>query len=135
MTEAEIEAFYVSFDRCMRQAPQFFDLFYEDFMASSAEIRKKFQNTDLAHQKRALRVSLLLIIDAVVRRTHDYSFLEQTALLHGRSGANINPESYGLWLDSLIRTAAVCDPQFNAETESIWRNALHPAIAYIVSKY
>ena len=90
MTEIEIEAFHDSFGRCMAH-PRFFDLFYDDFLGSSLEVKQKFQQTDFARQKRMLRLSLLLVMNAAVHKANDFSFLESTAIRHSRSAVNIPP--------------------------------------------
>ena len=134
MTETQIRDFHASFQRCMIHR-RFFDLFYDDFLNSSVEVQQKFQRTDFARQKRALRLSFLLVMDAVVHKTNDFSVLEPTAISHSRAKADIRPHLYDLWLDSLLRTVKSCDSRYSAETERLWREAFKPAIDYIVSKY
>jgi len=52
-----------SLSRCNEQ-PEFLERFYELFMDSSPDIRKKFENTDFEIQKKALRDSLFLMLSA-----------------------------------------------------------------------
>ena len=134
MTETQIRDFHASFHRCMTHR-RFFDLFYDDFLNSSIEVRQKFQRTDFARQKRALRLSFLLVMDAVVHKTNDFSVLEPNAISHSRTKTNIPPHLYDLWLDSLLRTVKTCDSRYSAKTERLWREAFKPAIDYIVAKY
>ena len=134
MTETQIREFHASFRRCMTHR-RFFDLFYDDFLNSSIEVQQKFQRTDFARQKRALRLSFLLVMDAVVHKTNDFSVLEPTAISHSRTKMNIQPHLYDLWLDSLLRTVKSCDSRYGAKTERLWREAFKPAIDYIVPKY
>ena len=134
MTERDIITFQDSFGRCMASSA-FFDIFYDHFLNSSPEVAEKFRNTDFALQKRALRQSLYLIMDAVVRRIADYSALERIALRHSRSQADISAHLYAVWLDSLLFAVKACDPRFNAEIETTWRNAMRPGMDYMISFY
>ena len=134
MTETQIRDFHDSFQRCMTDR-RFFDLFYDHFLNSSVEVQQKFQRTDFARQKRALRLSFLLVMDAVVHKTNDLTALDPIAVSHSRTQANIQPHLYDLWLDSLLRTVEMCDSSFGADTEKVWREAFKPAIDHIVSKW
>ena len=135
MTESKITAFHDSFERCMATGPRFFDVFYDHFLKSSPEIVAKFQGTDLKRQKQNLRLSLHMMVGALVLHSPDYSMLAYVAEHHAHANRDIPPHLYPLWLDSLIFAAKTCDPSFDAETEKNWRTAMQPGIDYIVSLY
>lgn len=135
MTEPNIIAFHESFDRCMTSPHRFFDVFYDDFLRSSPEVAAKFQSTDFARQKQMLKTSLYVMMSAVVLRTADYSALASTARRHSRTGIDIPRQLYGLWLDSLVNAARICDPSFDDEIEMNWREAMLPGIDYLISFY
>ena len=135
MTEAEIATFHDSFQRCMATGGRFFDVFYDHFLKSSPEIAAKFQRTDLKRQKQKLKLSLHMMVGALVLHSADYSMLAYVAERHAHTNWDIPPNLYQFWLDSLIFAAKTCDSSFDAETEKNWRTAMQPGIDYIVSLY
>jgi hypothetical protein len=132
MTDAEITALHESFERCMVSGRRFFDVFYDHFL-SSPEIAAKFQGTDFKRQKRMLKLSLYVMLGAVVLKSADYSMLTAIARRHARNDRDIPPHLYALWLDSLIFAANTCDWDFNDRIEAIWRKAMQPGTDYMAS--
>ncbi len=61
MSERDIELFNDSLERCTRHSG-FLDRFYELFLTSSADVAQKFTHTDFKKQKRALRISLYMMM-------------------------------------------------------------------------
>ena len=57
MSPIVLAVFEASLKRCEAR-PDFFDTFYEKFLASSPEVASKFAHTDFGRQKAALRTSL-----------------------------------------------------------------------------
>ncbi len=134
MTDSELGDFHDSLDRCLAN-PSFFDIFYDDFLKSSDEVRAKFHQTNFVHQKAALRLALVSIIDASAHKSGHFSVLDPVAVRHSRAGVDIPPRLYDLWLDSLLHTVEACDARFTDKTAKLWREMFQPAIDYIVSKY
>lgn len=123
--------FNESFERCVNN-PFFLDKFYELFLASSQEVGVLFKNTDMEVQKVMLSTSM-----AYMTKTSDnYSnFLSKTASKHSKSNLNIKPHLYSLWLDSLIAAAHSVEPDFNKESEKLWRQTMQPGIDYMIDRY
>ena len=134
MSEREIELFNDSLERCTR-ASGFLDRFYELFLASSEEVAQKFKHTDFQKQKRALRVSLYMMMQATEGKAERDAHLEQIAGLHSKSQLDIKPELYELWLDCLIRAVKEFDRLCDSETERAWRNMMRRGIEFMKSKY
>ncbi len=134
MTPADIEIFSESFERCMAIA-RFFDVFYERFLASSPAVAVRFAHTDARRQRRAVRASLYLIMTCCVRAEPDFSALEALARRHGRGQLDISPELYPLFLESLIASVRECDERFSPAVERVWREAMHGAIDFLISRY
>ena len=63
------------------------------------------------------------------------AYLERIAQRHGRADLDIPPELYELWLDSLVATARELDPQFDDETETVWREMIRPGIEIMQARY
>lgn len=119
-----------SYHRC-RQSGAFFDTFYEVFLGTSAEIASKFLHTDFARQKLMLKQSLLEMLNHYcgIERTREE--IERLGNLHHQLG--VRPEHYDLWLDSLCETVATHDPEYRAELRGLWREAMRPGIALMLS--
>lgn len=130
------DAFLASFNRC-RASEGFLEDFYQRFVASSEEVRAKFEGTDMKQQVRALEDSLFVIANAIQgqERSIARDELPRIAARHSRSDRDIRPELYDLWLECLIEAVRGHDPQFSAELESAWRETLAFGIDYMRARY
>jgi hemoglobin-like flavoprotein len=134
LNERDAELFNDSLERCT-SGRRFLDRFYELFVASSAEVAAKFANTDFRVQKAALKVSLYMIMASVERKPEGTVHLERIAARHSRSGLDIGPHLYDLWLDCLIQAVRECDPLSGEETEQAWRRVMRVGIEFLKSRY
>lgn len=135
MDEKVIATFDQSLHRC-DQNPKFLDRFYERFLDSSPKVRKKFENTDFAKQKRLLRASFYLILLASEDpEKGPERYLEYLAARHSASDLNIGSELYDLWLDSLLATVEECDPEYGPEVEQAWEQVMEIGIDYMLRRY
>jgi hemoglobin-like flavoprotein len=125
--------FLESLARCGRGA--FVDRFYERFLASSPEVRAKFASTDFGRQRQMLLRSLELIAAAADGDPEGVEDLNARAETHSRSGLNIAPHLYDLWLESAIASAVEADPLWAPEVETAWRSILGAAIRHLSSQY
>jgi hemoglobin-like flavoprotein len=130
------ETFRASLKRCL-VTPDFLHDFYEMFMAASGEVREKFRNTDFPRQTRVLADSLFIM--AVASESQDEAIawkeLDRLAERHSRAGLDIRPALYDVWLDCLVDAARRHDPEFSADVENAWRQALRPGIEHLRSAY
>ena len=124
-----------SLSRCI-QAPAFLDRFYELFIASSEEIRKKFENTDFARQKKMLQDSLFVMLVAA-GTTSGLARKELTKLAerHSRRQLAIDPAWYDLWLRCLLQAVSEQDPQYRLGLDDAWRESLREGIELMKSRY
>jgi hemoglobin-like flavoprotein len=124
-----------SLGRCVKQ-PAFLDRFYDLFMASSGEIRKKFENTDFDRQKRMLQDSLFVMMTSA-GTSSGLAFKELSRLSekHSRGQLNIKPEWYDSWIACLMKAVSEHDPDFTPAIESAWRESLKDGIELLKSKY
>jgi hemoglobin-like flavoprotein len=133
MNERDLELFNDSMERCSSRS-NFLNRFYAAFLASSDEVAKKFEHTNLKKQARMLKISLYIMM----MTGHDAgpaAQLEQLAQRHSRAELDIRPELYDIWLDRLLQTVREVDPKFDAPTEAAWRRALQPGIDFMKSRY
>jgi hemoglobin-like flavoprotein len=136
MSPEEIETFRTSLKRCLLR-PGFMDSFYQAFIASSPEVQAKFANTDFKKQNLALADSLYVLANAALSEEGSLGrgSLPHVAALHSRSGNDIRAELYDLWLDALLATVRVFDPEFTPAVEGAWRSTLAWGIEYMRSRY
>lgn len=124
-----------SLSRC-NQRPEFLERFYELFIDSSPDIRKKFENTDFEMQKRVLRDSLFLMLSAA-GTTVGYAHvqLEKLAKRHSHNDLGIKPEWYALWLDTLLQTVAEFDPDYSDAIDAAWRDSMKEGIELLAAGF
>ncbi len=126
-----------SFDRVSAQTcggREFFQAFYERFLDASPEVRAKFRDTDMAHQRRMLKKSFFSLVAFYASGSVD-NILERIALNHGVHGLDIPPRLYDLWLECLVETVREFDPGFEDDVELAWRLVLSTGITYMKFKY
>ncbi|HYL00346.1 MAG TPA: globin [Steroidobacteraceae bacterium] len=135
MFSPELELFNDSLARCLRGG-QFFQRFYELFLASSPEVREKFRGTDFRRQRRMLQTSFYMLVEYVALGWPECeAYLERIAGAHGRRGRNIPPHLYDLWLDCLLHVVQECDPLCSPEIETAWRYVMSAGIDFVKARY
>jgi hemoglobin-like flavoprotein len=124
-----------SLGRCI-QSPAFLDRFYELFIDSSADIRKKFEKTDFARQKKMLQDSLfVMLVAAGTRSGFAYKELSKLADRHSRQQLGIDPSWYDLWLRCLLKAVSEHDPEYSPELDGAWRESLRDGIELMKTRY
>ncbi|AQZ96088.1 globin [Halopseudomonas phragmitis] len=121
-----------SYGRCCAST-SFFDDFYQTFLASSAEIRDKFQNTDMPAQKQLLRQGILNLV--LYARGLPPTKLKALAESHSRHRLNIEPHLYELWLDALLKTIDAHDRDSDRTVLRAWEQVLSKGIEVIKTGY
>ena len=121
-----------SYGRCCA-SDGFFDSFYQNFLASSPQIRDRFANTDMPAQKLLLRQGILNLV--MYARGMPDTKLRALGVTHARDGFNIRPELYDLWLVSLQQAIGDHDKACNADILQAWREVLSKGINVIKSEY
>ncbi|NOZ51543.1 MAG: globin [Gammaproteobacteria bacterium] len=115
---------------------RFFKHFYQLFFNSHPEIKTLFEHTDFEKQTTLLKHALsMAIMFAEDDNDLAKSVLTQIRKSHSRTKLNIKPKYYALWLNCLMHTFWVCDPQFNQALEKNWRTLLQISIDYIREGY
>jgi hemoglobin-like flavoprotein len=135
MFRPEIELFNDSLARCQRGG-QFFQRFYDQFLASSPEVREKFRNTDFRKQRRMLQTSFYMLVEYIALGWPECeAYLERIAAAHGKHGRDIPPHLYDLWVECLLRAVKECDDQCSSEVEAAWRYMMGAGISFIKARY
>lgn len=135
MSPITLAVFEASLKRCEAR-PDFLDVFYGKFLASSPEVAEKFAKTDFTRQKELLRISLhhLLLVARDPKQGPD-PYLQDVAVHHGAGQMAIGAHLYDLWLDSLIETVRTCDPECFPEVEKAWEEVMMVGIHYLCANY
>jgi len=134
MIQEDIAIFNDSFLRCQNKEG-FLDRFYELFLASSKEVRRKFKNTDFRKQQMALKSSFYMMMLTIQGNARGQRYLEEIAELHNSKRLDIKPELYNLWLDCLMKTVEEYDPQYNEKIGRVWRSLMNQGIRFMQSRY
>ena len=135
MSPISLAVFEASLRRCEAR-PDFLDVFYGKFLASSPEVAAKFVTTDFVKQKASLRASLhhLLLVAKDPKQGPD-AYLHDVAVRHGPGQLAIGAHLYDLWLDSLLETVRACDPECFPEVEAAWEEVMMVGIHYLCANY
>lgn len=131
---AEIDTFNSSLDRCLADAG-FIPCFYERFLASSEDVRRKFEHTNFPDQQKRLARSLRVLGAAMQGDLVALRHLNARAESHSQHNLDIRPDLYLLWEDALMKTASEVDPEWNEHVAESWRVVLIHAIHYMVKRY
>jgi hemoglobin-like flavoprotein len=116
--------------RLTDQSDDFFEDFYQRFVASSPEVAQAFAQTDIPKQLSMLKKSLLFLVSFFA--THQANpYLEQVAHRHGAAHINIPSHLYDTWLECLIESVRTFDPDFDDNVELAWRLVLGHGITYM----
>ncbi len=128
------EAVQASYDRC-QAAGDFFQTFYDIFLAKSPEIASKFAQTDFTKQKNLIKASVAMMIRLGTGNANARSIIEKVGDTHCRTALDIQPELYELWLNSLCEAIQRHDTAYTPELETQWRENMQEGIALVTSHY
>jgi len=138
-----VEVFRASLKRCLANG-DFLRAFYHRFLASSEEVRQKFERSDLERQAQVLADSLHMIAVAAQSAqsaqpgeapSPAWTEMARLARLHSQAQLDIRPGLYDLWLHCLLETARAHDPEFSPRIEEDWRRTLAVGIEYLRSHH
>jgi hemoglobin-like flavoprotein len=128
-----------SYGRCVltRAAKeQFFHQFYSVFLQSHPDIDSMFSNTKFDTQVSMLKNAINMSILYVEKQDElAIDVLNTIRKSHSRERMDVKPEYYPHWLDSLLKTLWICDPNFTPELEQDWRAMMQTSIDYIIEGY
>jgi hypothetical protein len=131
-----VETFLASLRRCFA-TPGFMEAFFDRFVGSSEEVRERFRGVDMKGQARVVADSLYVVANAVqgVEGSPARGELPRIAARHSRKDLDIRPGLYDLWIDCLVETARLHDPQFTPGIETAWRDTLRFGADYMRERY
>ncbi len=130
------QLFDQSYERVLHRTvsgKDFFEAFYERFLASSNEVREKFRRTDMQRQRRMLKQSFYSLLVFYASNAAD-DYLIKMVEKHSAKGVDIPNTMYDLWMECLVETVAEFDENFASETGLAWRLVLSSGITYMKHK-
>lgn len=130
----DYESVEASYDRCLANG-EFYDTFYDTFLAKSDEIPPLFANTDFRRQKQMIRLSVRMLVRLGLGEPGTKIAIEKLAESHSRREHNIRAELYDLWLDALCESIKKHDPEYSSELEQQWRDTMQAGIDRMVAMY
>ena len=128
------ETVQASYDRCLATG-DFFQTFYDIFLAKSPEIASKFAQTDFSKQKNLIKASVAMLVRLGTGNANARRIIEKVGDTHCKQALNIQPELYELWLDSLCEAIQRHDSAYTAELEALWREEMEEGISLVTSRY
>ncbi len=129
-----VEAVQRSYGGCC-SSPQFFDDFYDKFVAKSPKIAEKFGKTNFDKQKELLRSSITYMILYYTGSPMAQSKIDDLGESHSRTRLDIAPEMYSFWIDSLLETVRMHDKEYSPTLERQWRAVLSKGMSQMKAMY
>lgn len=132
--QEKVKAVHKSYIRAGGQS--FVTVFYDRLMESSEDIRKKFEHIDMEAQAKilahAIVMSFLFVDENHQSATQCLNNIRES---HSRRNLDIAPELYDIWLECLVETVGICDPDSNKELLANWHTVMSVAISHIRGGY
>jgi hemoglobin-like flavoprotein len=123
-----------SYDRCC-QAPDFFEVFYRNFLAACPEAVPRFAGTSFEQQANLLRHAVGILLIFPNQPNKEPGLLSRLAERHSRRDLNIAPALYRPFIDALIDTVKEFDGKCTPTVEAAWRETVAPGVEYMKSKH
>ena len=120
------QKFNDSYQRVHRDAEGFYSAFYKILLPKSNEIKQLFDTVDMGHQRLILQSGLAtLVAFSATKQATDYMF--ELAKIHSTE-MKLTAAMYDIWMDALVETVRLRDPEFDNQIELGWRAILSPGI-------
>jgi hemoglobin-like flavoprotein len=130
MYKDDLTQFRQSLARVTAQA-DFFDCFYDHFMAQSEEIAAIFVNRDMSQLKHKLKETLQILADTVDGRPGFSLYVEMLGRIHQR--LHIKRSHFDMWREALLDTVAVHDEHYNPRVRLAWQRVIDSVIDLLFS--
>ena len=94
-----------------------------------------FAKTDMTKQKSLLRQGVSMMFMHLSGNSVGTTGMDRIGESHSKKKMNIDPNLYGYWIDSLVKTVKACDEKFTPSLEAEWKTALRAGVDRIISFY
>ncbi len=112
----------------------FVEHFMNSLLDASEEIRGFFVHSDGEAFSQGLILALVHLAGYFPDHIPD-RVLEGIAVRHNRHGRAIKPHLYDIFLDCMLETVVLYDPEYEEHVGEAWRHVLSPGLEYIKSQY
>lgn len=133
MSQYLYSEFHRSYNDCVAH-PDFFQAFYDCLMGTSPEVAGLFDETNMVHQRRALKMSLYLAGTLVSTPSRAESAKYFRGLGHRHAQLSLSSHHYEDWLDCLVATVRAFDVTFSTLTEEAWRHVMGDIISTMLER-
>ncbi|MCU7914393.1 MAG: globin [Candidatus Thiodiazotropha sp. (ex Gloverina cf. vestifex)] len=130
MEQRDLNLFRESLAR-VTASDDFFDSFYDHFMAQSEEIAGFFHRQDMAQLKHKLEETLQMVADTAEGRPGLELYMEMLGRIHQR--LHVERRHFSMWQTALIETVAVFDDHYNDQVEAAWFRVIASVIEIVFS--
>ena len=124
-----------SFERCCRDANQFFDSFYFLLCSREPRIGTLFAQVDMRQQNQLIRSGVEHLLWFAEGSLEAKAKLRRLGRSHSREGLQIEPQLYDTWVNTVIECVREHDPETSEAVESAWREVMEPGIELMKSLY
>ncbi len=118
-----------------KEEGDFYHLFYGILLSSSAKVKQRFIYSDLGALRTSFQSTFEDIFEYAIGQQQSSSKMDMLRLSHSKNYIGIEPGLYRHWVDSLLRTLEVLDPEYNPDLEQSWRLALNKVVNYMAAGY
>ncbi|CAB3746181.1 MULTISPECIES: globin [Burkholderia] len=110
---------------------RFFERFYDNFLASSDDIREKFAQTEMTRHQQLARKSFFHLLTLYhTKVTSDY--LERIAIEHGPARLCIPEAMFNAWRSAILATVRELDAHhYDAKVEIAWAMTIAPGLEFM----
>lgn len=106
--------------------------FHDRLMETSEDIQRIFGHIDIEIQIEALAHAIVMSFLFVDKNHHGAAkYFHDIRESHNRHNLDISPELYDVWLEIMIETVAVCDPQATEELLVDWHTVMSVAVEHV----
>jgi hemoglobin-like flavoprotein len=118
-----------SFDRVNQHNNGFWRVFYERFTSQDPQIKALFAQVDMLKQFQMMSKSATyIVLNSARNEAHELDHVRQLVVKHNKE-LRVPKHLFLIWRECLLETLSEFDPEYDAELEIHWRQAIDIFIA------
>lgn len=102
--------------------------FYDRFLETDGEVRRRFAETDFERQRELFLHGVFALIDYARGSVTGQLAVRRLAKMHGPGELDIPLRLYDLWVQTLLETLSDRDPEWSPKLAAAWRAVLQPGV-------
>ena len=127
--------FWNSFDRCLsspQRDQQFAEDFYQRLYSSDRAIAEIFDRVSVSDQLHAVRQAVYLLQEMTPLKQAEIT-LDKIQAIHHQHEIRLSNAMLDKWLECLLASVELADPEFNETVKQAWIDILTPAVRILKS--